>query len=124
MKDFIKNSIIKAKGDEKAELVFKNAKVVNVFTKEIIKTDVAIDNGYIVGLGEYSGEKEVDLDGKYLSPGFIDSHVHIESSMSTPGQFAKAIMPRGVTSIITDPHEIANIKGIRGIKFMMENSLN
>lgn len=123
MKDFIRNAIIKAKGEEKPELVFKNAKVVNVFTKEIIETHVAIDNGYIVGLGEYSGEKEIDLEGKYLSPGFIDSHVHIESSMSVPGQFAKAIIPRGVTSIITDPHEIANVKGIEGINFMMENSL-
>src|SRR5699024_3591512 len=110
MKDFLKNSIIKAKGEEKAELVFKNANVVNVFTKEIIKTDVAIDNGYIIGLGEYSGNEEVDLEGKYLSPGFMDSHVHIESSMSVPGQFAQAVLPRGVTSIITDPHEIANVK--------------
>lgn len=123
MKEFLRNSIKKAKGEEKAELVFKNAKVVNVFTKEIIETHVAIDNGYIVGLGDYEGEEEIDLQGKYLSPGFVDSHVHIESSMSAPGQFAKAVLPRGVTSIIADPHEIANVKGIAGIKFMMENSL-
>lgn len=123
MKEFIKNSIIKAKGEEKAELVFKNAKVVNVFSKEVIETDVAIDNGYIVGLGEYTGKEEIDLEGKILSPGFIDSHVHIESSMSVPGQFAKAVLPRGVTSIITDPHEIGNVKGIEGIEFMMENAL-
>lgn len=124
MKDFLKNAIIKSKGEESAELVFKNANVVNVFTKEIIKIDVAIDNGHIVGLGKYFGQKEIDLEGKILSPGFIDSHVHIESSMSVPGEFAKAVMPRGVTSIITDPHEIANVKGIDGIKFMMKNSLN
>lgn len=123
MKNILKNSIIKAKGQEESELVFKNAKVINVFTKEIIETDVAIDNGYIVGVGEYSGKEEIDLEGKILSPGFIDSHVHIESSMSVPGQFAKAIMPRGVTSIIADPHEIANVKGIDGINFMMENSM-
>lgn len=123
MKESLRNSIIKAKGQEKAQLVFKNARVVNVFTKEILELDVAVEEGYIVGLGKYSGEEEIDLGGKILSPGFIDSHVHIESSMSVPGQFAKAIMPRGVTSIITDPHEIANVKGIEGIKFMMEDSI-
>ena len=123
MKESLRNSIIKAKGQEKAQLVFKNAKVVSVFTKELLDLDLAVEEGYIVGLGEYSGEEEIDLEGRILSPGFIDSHVHIESSMSVPGQFAKAIMPRGVTSIITDPHEIANVKGIEGIKFMMENSI-
>ncbi len=92
-----------AKGDHKAELVLKNAHIINVFTNEIIKGDVAIHRGKIVGIGQYNGEEEIDLEGKYLSPSFIDGHVHIESSMVTPSEFAKAILPRGTTTIIADP---------------------
>ena len=110
------------KGEIKAELVLKNANIINVFTNEIIKGDIAIERGKIIGIGEYEGIEEMDLEGKYLSPGFIDSHVHIESSMVTPGQFAKAILPRGVTTVVTDPHEIANVKGIEGIKYMLDES--
>lgn len=121
-KDELRNLIKKAKGEEKPELVLKNVNLINVFTKEIIKTNVAIDSGKIVGIGDYEGVKEEDLEGKYLAPGFIDSHVHIESSMSTPTQFARAVMPRGVTSVVTDPHEIANVKGLEGIKYMIEES--
>ncbi len=121
-KDNLKNLIRKARGTEKSELVLKDVNLINVFTKEIIRTNVAIDKGKIVGIGEYEGEKEINMDGKYLAPGFIDSHVHIESSMSTPTQFAKAVMPRGVTSVVADPHEIANVKGIEGIKYMIEES--
>ena len=117
-----KNLILKAKGDEKSELVLKNCKIINVFTNEIIEGDIAIDKGYIVGIGQYEGQKEIDLNGKYLSPGFIDGHVHIESSMSSPSQFARVIVPRGVTSIIADPHEIANVKGIEGIKYIIDES--
>lgn len=124
LKNDLKNLIIKAKGEEKSELVLKNCNLVNVFTNEIIETNVAIDNGKVVGIGEYKGLKEIDLEGKYLLPGFIDSHVHIESSMSTPSQFARAVIPRGVTSVVTDPHEIGNVKGIDGIKFMIEDSKN
>lgn len=123
-RDILRNLIRKAKGEEKAQLVLKNANLINVFTKEIIKTNVAIDKGKIVGIGDYSGVEEVDLEGKFLSPGFIDSHVHIESSMSTPTQFARAVMPRGVTSVVTDPHEIANVKGLEGIRYMIEESKN
>ena len=118
----IQNLILKARGDEKSELVLKNAKIINVFTNEIIEGDLAIDKGYIVGIGQYEGQKEIDLNGKYLSPGFIDGHVHIESSMSSPSQFARVIVPRGVTSIIADPHEIANVKGIEGIKYIIDES--
>ncbi len=123
-KEELRNLIVKAKGEEKPEIVLKNGNIINVFTGEIIKGDVAIDRGKIVGIGEYSGKEEVDLEGKYISPGFIDSHVHIESSMSSPSQFARVIVPRGVTSIIADPHEIANVKGIDGIKYIMEDSKN
>lgn len=120
----LKNLIKKAKGEEKSTLVLRNVNLINVFTKEIIKTNVAIDDGKIVGIGDYSGFEEIDLEGKYLSPGFIDSHVHIESSMSTPSQFARAVMPRGVTTVVTDPHEIANIKGLEGIRYMIDESKN
>lgn len=118
----MKEKIKIAKGQVKAELVLKNANIINVFTNEINKGDVAIEKGRIIGIGEYEGKKEIDLQGKYLSPGFIDSHVHIESSMVSPGQFEKAILPRGVTSIIADPHEIANVKGIEGIEYILEES--
>ena len=118
----VKNLILKARGVEKSDLVLKNCKIINVFSNEIIEGDLAIDKGYIVGIGQYEGEKEIDLSGRYLSPGFIDGHVHIESSMSSPSQFARVIVPRGVTSIIADPHEIANVKGIEGIKYIIEDS--
>lgn len=120
----VKELILKARGLKKAEMVLKNCKIINVFTNEIIEADLAIDNGYIVGIGQYEGEKEIDLSGKYLAPGFIDGHVHIESSMSSPSQFARVIVPRGVTTIIADPHEIANVKGIDGIKYIIEDSKN
>ncbi len=122
MKEHLRNLILKARGEEQSELVLKNANIINVFTGEIIKSNVAIDSGIIVGIGDYNGEVEIDLEGAYLSPGFIDSHVHIESSMSSPSQFAKVIVPRGVTSIIADPHEIANVKGLDGIRYIIDES--
>lgn len=122
MKEHLRNLIHKAKGELQSELVLKNANIINVFTGEIIHSNVAIDNGIIVGIGDYSGIVEIDLDGAYLSPGFVDSHVHIESSMSSPSQFAKVIVPKGITSIIADPHEIANVKGLEGIKYIIDES--
>lgn len=113
-----------AMGKVKAQLVFKNINVINVFTEEIYKADVAIHDGYIAGIGEYSGAVELDMEGKYICPGFIDGHVHIESSMVTPAEFARAVMPRGTTTIVADPHEIANVKGIAGIKYIIEGSEN
>lgn len=120
--DKLVDRITIARGSKKAELVLKNSNVINVFTNEIIEADVAIEDGTIVGIGHYEGEEEIDLEGKYLCPGFIDGHVHIESSMVTPSQFAKAIVPRGTTTIIADPHEIANVKGIDGIRYILEDS--
>lgn len=107
---------------EKAELVIRNANIVNVFTKEIVKADVAISRGQIVGIGDYVGIEEIDAKGKYVCPGLIDSHVHIESTMVTPSEFAKAVLPHGTTTIIADPHEIANVCGINGINFMLNES--
>ena len=122
MKSKINHVIDIAKGDTKAELVLKNAKIINVFSHEIIDGDIAVDDGKIIGIGEYLGDNEIDLKGKYVSPGFIDGHVHMESSMVSPSQFARAIVPRGTTTIITDPHEIANVRGIEGIEYMMDAS--
>ena len=107
---------------EKADLVIKNANIVNVFTKEIVRADIAICMDQIVGIGDYSGIKEIDAQDKYVCPGLIDSHVHIESTMVTPSEFAKAVLPHGTTTIIADPHEIANVCGINGINFMLNQS--
>jgi adenine deaminase len=113
-----------ALGNKKADLVIKNINIVNVFTKEIIKGDIAICDSLIVGIGKYEGATEIDGTGKYACPGLIDSHLHIESTMTTPSEFAKAILPHGTTTIIADPHEIANVCGINGIHFMLNNSKN
>lgn len=107
---------------EKADLVIKNGKIINVFTKEIVEGDIAICMDQIVGIGNYSGINEIDAKGKYVCPGLIDSHVHIESTMVTPSEFAKAVLPHGTTTIIADPHEIANVCGINGIHFMLNQS--
>jgi adenine deaminase len=109
-----------ARGIEKADLVLKNAYIVNVFSENIEHADVAITNGMIVGIGEYEGIEEVDCTGKFVAPGFIDGHIHLESSMLKPVEFAKAVLPHGTTAVIADPHEIANVCGLDGIEYMME----
>ena len=112
-----------ARGDEPADLLLKNAKVVNVFTGEILEADVALAGAWIAAVGQgYEGEAIIDLKGSYLIPGLIDTHVHIESSMVTPPQFARAIVPRGTTTVIADPHEIANVCGAEGIRYMLAAS--
>ena len=112
-----------ARGDVPAAVLLKNANLVNVFTGEVYRTDIAIRRSRIVGLGDgYEAEQEIDLDGKYVAPGYIDAHVHIESSMCIPREFARAVIPHGVTSVVTDPHEIANVLGLEGISFMLEQA--
>lgn len=101
---------------KKPDLVLKNARIVNVFTSEIISGDVAVAEGMIVGTGEYSGKKEVDLQGKYVLPGFVNAHVHVESSMVTPEAYAMEELRHGTTTLITDPHEIVNVGGAEAIK--------
>lgn len=105
-----------------ADIVIKNGKVVNVFTREIMEIDVAISEGMIVGLGDYQGEEIIDAQGKYIVPGLIDGHVHIESSLLPPHEFAKISLLHGVTSVMTDPHEIGNIAGEQGIRFMLDSA--
>lgn len=117
------SAIIKvARGEEPAELVLKNARVVNVFSGEIEETSIAITHSRVVGLGEYDAETVTDLKGKFVCPGFIDAHVHIESSMVPPYEFARAVVPHGTTSVVIDPHEIANVLGVDGIRWMLEAS--
>lgn len=118
----LKNLILAARGEKKADLVFKNANVLNVFTKEYITCDLAIKDGIIAGLGNYNGEREIDASGKFIIPGMIDSHVHIESSYLTPRRYAEAVLPFGITGIIADPHEIANVCGEAGCRFMMNSA--
>ncbi len=109
-----------ARSDEPADLVLRNGRVINVFTGEIISTDVAIAGDRIVGVGpDYEAREEIGLGGRHVCPGLIDAHVHVESSMVTPPQFARAVVPRGTTTVVTDPHEIANVAGADGIRYML-----
>ncbi|MEJ5199352.1 MAG: amidohydrolase family protein, partial [Anaerolineae bacterium] len=118
------NGLIRvARGDAPADLVLRNAQLVNVYSGEIYPTDVAIYNARIAGIGPgYEGQREIDLKGSYLAPGLIDAHVHIESSMVGVRQFAAAVVPRGVTSVIADPHEITNVLGLDGIRYMFDQA--
>ena len=110
-----------ARGAEKADLVIKNASIINVLSEEIHKGDIAVSDGIIAGIAEgYDGKKEIDVKGAYVSPAFIDGHVHLESSMLLPHEFAKAVVPCGTTTVITDPHEISNVLGLHGISYMHE----
>lgn len=109
-----------AAGREKAALVLKNATYVNVFSNRLCQGDIAVTEGIIVGMGEYSGERECDMSGRLVLPGFIDAHIHLESAMVAPREFAKAVLPHGTTTVITDPHEIANVMGADGIEYMLQ----
>ncbi|MBQ7454564.1 MAG: adenine deaminase, partial [Selenomonadaceae bacterium] len=121
-KDELKNLIDAAAGRRRADLVIKNCQIVNVLSGEIYSGEVAIAGGKIVGMGaeEYDGEKIFDAGGKFLAPGFIDAHIHIESSYISPEQLGRIIVPRGTTTIIADPHEIANVCGLDGLRYMLD----
>ena len=115
--------IAAARGDTPPDLVLKNATLVNVLTGEIYPTDVVVHGGYIVALGPgYEGRQTIDLGGRYVCPGFLDAHAHIESSLCTPPEFARMLAACGVTSVVTDPHEIANVYGADGIRYMLERA--
>lgn len=113
-----------AAGREKADLVLKNAKYLNVFSNEFLCGDIAVANGLIAGVGKYDGKTEIDVSRKLVLPGFIDAHIHLESSMVTPAEFAKAVVAHGTTTVITDPHEITNVMGIDGVEYMIQASQN
>src|SRR5512136_2503568 len=111
-----------ARGLEPAEILLKNARVVNVYTGEIHAADVALAHSRIVGIGNtYTARETIDIGGRFVCPGFIDAHVHIESSMVPPHEFARTMLPHGVTTVISDPHEIANVLGLEGIRFMLQD---
>ena len=122
--DELKRRISAGRGDALADLVLKNARIVNVFTDEIDTADIAISGNCIVGVGAYHGRKEVDLHGKYVCPGLIDGHIHIESSMLCGPAFEQAVLPHGTTAVVTDPHEISNVAGLEGLDFMLEATKN
>jgi adenine deaminase len=111
-----------ASGKEPADTVVKNGRIIDVFNGEIIEGDIAIVDGYFAGVGKYEGKSIVDAKGRYVIPAFIDGHVHIESSLVTPSEFAKVLLPHGVTTVIADPHEIANVLGTAGIQYMLDSS--
>ncbi len=113
-----------AAGREAADLVLKNATYVNVFSNQLCTADIAVTEGLIVGMGEYSGTTEVDCTGKIVLPGFLDAHIHLESSLVSPREFVKAVLPHGTTTVITDPHEIANVMGTDGIEYMLQATEN
>jgi len=108
-----------ALGEKRVDLLLKNARVVNVLSGEIYPENVAIDSGLVVGFGDYQAERVLDLEGRFLTPGFIDGHMHLESSMIEPTEFARVVLPRGTTTVVVDPHEIANVRGIEGIKYIL-----
>jgi adenine deaminase len=110
-----------ARGEVPADLLLSNARIVNTFTAEIEKGNVAICEGYIAGIGDYHRAKQtIDLEGKYLAPGLINGHIHIESSFLSIAEYARAVVPRGTSAIVTDLHEIANVAGLRGIRYLMD----
>jgi len=112
-----------ARGDSPAELVLKNCKILDVFNEELYEDNLAISSGKIIGIGDYQGRKEVDLDGKILAPSFVDGHLHLESAMVPVEEFAKKAISLGTTTIVADPHEIANVAGLRGIKYILNKGL-
>ena len=118
----LKHRVDIAAGRQPADLVLKNGRIVNVFSCEIHEADVAIAGERIVGIGSYEGRETVDLKGRYVCPGFIDGHIHIESSLLSVPEFSKVVCRHGTSAVITDPHEIANVLGNEGIRYMLSSS--
>jgi adenine deaminase len=111
-----------ARGERRAELLFKNSRVVNVFSGEIHQTNVAVEDGRIIGFGDYRARKVIDLKGSYLAPSLIDGHFHVESSMLTAAEFARAVVPHGTGAVVIDPHEYANVLGLDGIRYVLDST--
>src|SRR5947199_4143039 len=109
-----------ARGDEPADLVLKGGRVLSVFTREWVEADLAIADGYVAGLGDYEGRETVDVGGKHVVPGFIDAHMHLESTKLLPDEFARLVLPLGTTAVVADPHEIANVLGADGVHWLLD----
>ena len=120
----IQQKLSVARGELSAELLFKNGRVVNVFSGEIHKTNVAVEDGRVIGFGDYRAKKVIDLKGAYLAPSLIDGHFHVESSMLTAPEFARAVVPHGTGAVVIDPHEYANVLGLDGIRYVLESTKN
>ena len=120
----IQQKLSVARGEQRAELLFKNARVVNVFSGEIHKTNVAVEDGRVIGFGDYQAKKVIDLKGAFLAPSLIDGHFHVESSMLTAPEFARAVVPHGTGAVVIDPHEYANVLGLDGIRYVLESTKN
>lgn len=114
-----------ARGDEPADLVIRRGRVFSVFTREWLETDVAVCDGYVAGLGDYDGVEQLDASSRYLVPGFIDAHMHLETPKLLPDEFARLVLPLGTTAVVVDPHEIANVLGTDGVHWLLDacNSL-
>lgn len=117
---YLKKMMDISTGRQKASLVLKGGRIINVYTEQVETLDIAIEDGVIAGVGRYDGIENVELNGRFVCPGFIDGHIHLESSMVSPWEFEKAVLPHGTTAVITDPHEIGNVAGLKGIDYMME----
>jgi adenine deaminase len=124
MADNFSEIILAARGEKESDLLLTNGKIVNVFSGSIQHSSIAISSGYIVGFGDYPAAQIINLKGQFVSPGFIDAHVHIESSMTCISEYAKTVIPHGTTTVVADPHEIANVLGIEGLWYMIESSKN
>jgi adenine deaminase len=109
-----------ARGDEPADLVIRGGRVLSVFTREWLETDVAIADGYVVGLGDYEGNETLDVSNRWVVPGFIDAHMHLESSKLLVDEFARLVLPLGTTAVVADPHEIANVLGTDGVHWLLD----
>jgi adenine deaminase len=116
----VEHKLSVARGEQPAELLFRNAQLINVFSGEIYPADVAVDDGRVIGIGEYDAHEVVDLDGAYLAPGLIDGHFHVESTMVTVPEFARAVVPHGTSAMVIDPHEFTNVLGREGIEYVLE----
>src|SRR6267142_615485 len=120
----IQQKLSTARGERPAEVLFKNAKLVNVLSGEIYAASVAVEDGRVVGIGDYKARKTIDLRGAYLAPSLIDGHFHVESSMLMAPEFARAVVPHGTGAVVIDPHEYANVLGLDGIRYVLESSKN
>ena len=123
MKD-LQHKLSIARGEQAADLVFKNANLVNVLSGEIYRTSVAVEDGRVIGFGDYEAKRVIYLGGAYLAPSFIDGHFHVESSLLTTPEFARAVVPHGTGAMVIDTHEYANVLGLDGIRYILESSKN
>src|SRR5213592_314032 len=119
MADLVRRLAV-ARGDEPADLVVRGGRVLSVFTREWLETDIAIAEGYVAGLGDYEGTEEVDATGRYVVPGFVDAHMHLESPKLLPDEFARLVLPLGTTAVVADPHELANVLGTDGVHWLLD----